>query len=230
VTHATFSIGLSAHDGECIPSLAEPLEANGSPAGRCVMTNACGPRLVSPRSFAAEAIDQHADLIVSCKRIDDLAIVGSGQLLRQGVDPLKSQRRVTADCLPKSDLLKSAGRVLVQQTRDQRLIRQSFCERPLLNRLQVLARQTNIQSTILAKRDLGIASIARSLALARTIRKFSPLFGPKKRLGLSGKLGSWWISSRCSSCWRRGLAAESAGFVKIGGSGVGVPGPRDEYS
>src|SRR5262245_36647178 len=65
-----------------------------------------------------------------------------------------------------SDLFEPPGRVLVQQTRDQRLIRQPLCERSFLNRLQVLARQPDVQPTVLAKRGLGVSGVARSLALA----------------------------------------------------------------
>ena len=54
------------------------------------------------------------------------------------------------------NLFEPPGRVPVQQARDQRLIRQPLGERPLLNRLQVLARETNIQPTILAERGLGV--------------------------------------------------------------------------
>src|SRR5207253_5209481 len=63
-----------------------------------------------------------------------------------------------------SDLFEAAGRVLVQQARDQRLVGQPFRERPLLDRLQVLARQANIQPAIFAKRGLGVASVARAFA------------------------------------------------------------------
>ena len=49
-----------------------------------------------------------------------------------------------------SDLFEASGRVLVQQARDQRLIRQALRERPLLNRLQVLARQPDVQPSVLA--------------------------------------------------------------------------------
>ena len=63
-------------------------------------------------------------------------------------------------------LFEAAGRERVQQARDQRLMGQAFRERPLLDRLQVLSRQTNIQSAVLAKRGLGIASVASRLALA----------------------------------------------------------------
>jgi hypothetical protein len=63
-------------------------------------------------------------------------------------------------------LFEAAGRVLVQQARDQRLVGQPFRQRTVLNCLQVLARQADIQSAVLAKRGLGVASVAGSLALA----------------------------------------------------------------
>src|SRR6478735_2162321 len=62
--------------------------------------------------------------------------------------------------------LEPPGRVLVQQARDQRLIRQPLGERPLLNRLQVLARQADVQPPVLAERGLGVAGVPSSLALA----------------------------------------------------------------
>src|SRR5207247_5446113 len=64
-----------------------------------------------------------------------------------------------------SDLFEAAGGVLVQQARDECLVGQSFRQRPLLDRLQVLARQSNIQPAIFAKRGLGVASVARVFAL-----------------------------------------------------------------
>src|SRR4051812_31492545 len=67
-----------------------------------------------------------------------------------------------------SDLLEAASRVLVQQARDQRLIRQAFRQRPLLDRLQVLARQANVQASVLLERRLCIAREARSFALTAT--------------------------------------------------------------
>ena len=65
-----------------------------------------------------------------------------------------------------SDLFEAAGRVLVQQARDQRLIRQALRERSLLDRLQVLARQPDVQPPVLAERRLGVARVASSFALA----------------------------------------------------------------
>src|SRR3954469_16919376 len=67
-----------------------------------------------------------------------------------------------------SDLFEATGRVLVQQARDQRLIRQAFGERPLLNRLGVLARQADVQPSVLLERRLCVAGEARSFALAAT--------------------------------------------------------------
>ena len=54
-----------------------------------------------------------------------------------------------------SDLFEASGCVLVQQAGDQRLIRQTLCERPLLDRLQVLARQPDVQPAIL--RNVALA-------------------------------------------------------------------------
>src|SRR6185295_16964014 len=85
-----------------------------------------------------------------------------------------------------SDLLEPSGRVLVQQTRDQGLVRQALRERPFLNRLEVLAREPNVQPTILAERGLRIAGVAGTLAL--TILGRLPLAacdGPKQLLFLS---------------------------------------------
>ena len=64
-----------------------------------------------------------------------------------------------------SNLLEASCCVCVQQAGDQGLIGQSLGERPLLDRLQILARQTNIESPVLAERRLGVA---RSFALATT--------------------------------------------------------------
>jgi hypothetical protein len=57
-----------------------------------------------------------------------------------------------------SDLFEAAGCVLVQQARDQRLVRQAFRQRPLLDRLQVLARQADVQPSILLERRLCVRS------------------------------------------------------------------------
>jgi hypothetical protein len=59
-----------------------------------------------------------------------------------------------------SDLFEPPGRVLVQQARDQRLIRQPLCERSLLNRLEVLARQPDVQPSVLSERGLGVSRVA----------------------------------------------------------------------
>src|ERR671919_389919 len=64
-----------------------------------------------------------------------------------------------------SDLLEPAGRVLVQEARNQRLIGQAFRERSFLDGLQVLARESNVQPPILAERGLRVASVPRSLTL-----------------------------------------------------------------
>jgi DinB family protein len=68
-------------------------------------------------------------------------------------------------------LFEAAGRVLVQQARDQRLVRQPFRERALLDRLQVLARQPDVQPAILAERGLGMAAPDLD-------RSINYLFGP----------------------------------------------------
>src|ERR1700675_3345653 len=65
-----------------------------------------------------------------------------------------------------SDLFEATGRVLVQQARDERLIRQAFRQRPLLDRLQGLARQPDVQPSVLFERRSRIARVARSFALA----------------------------------------------------------------
>ena len=64
------------------------------------------------------------------------------------------------------DFLEPSRRVLVQQARDQRLIRQPFSQRTLLDRFQVLARQPDVQSAVFAKRGLGVAGVPGALALA----------------------------------------------------------------
>ena len=63
-------------------------------------------------------------------------------------------------------VLKPPGRVLVQQARDQRLVRQALGECALLDCLQVLARQTDVQPPVLSERSFGVTRVARSLALA----------------------------------------------------------------
>ena len=45
-------------------------------------------------------------------------------------------------------------------------VRQAFRERPLLDRLQVFARQADVQATVFLERGLSETRIARSLALA----------------------------------------------------------------
>jgi hypothetical protein len=65
-----------------------------------------------------------------------------------------------------SNLLEAAGSVLMQQARDQRLVRQTLGECALLDRLQVLAREPNVQPSVLPERCLGVAGVASSLALA----------------------------------------------------------------
>src|SRR5436309_15652004 len=66
----------------------------------------------------------------------------------------------------RDDLLDPPGRVLVQQAGDQRLVRQPLRKRPLLNRFQVLARQSNVQPPVLAERGLRVTGVPRVFALA----------------------------------------------------------------
>src|SRR5262245_36922994 len=65
-----------------------------------------------------------------------------------------------------SDFLQPTRRVLVQQAPDQRLVRQAFGERPFLDRLQVLARQPDVQPPVLAKRGLCVTGVPGALAFA----------------------------------------------------------------
>src|SRR5262245_12043346 len=64
------------------------------------------------------------------------------------------------------NFLESPCGVLVQQTRDEGLVRQAFGESPLLNRLQVLARQPDVQTPVLPKRGLRVTGVASAFALA----------------------------------------------------------------
>src|SRR5580704_10769746 len=50
-------------------------------------------------------------------------------------------------------------RVLVQQTRDKRLIGKSLLERALLDCFKILRRNANVQPAILSKRRPGVATI-----------------------------------------------------------------------
>ena len=63
-------------------------------------------------------------------------------------------------------LFETSRRVLVQQARNQRLIRQALGERSLLDRLQVLTREPDVQPPILAKGCLRVAGVPGALALA----------------------------------------------------------------
>ena len=54
----------------------------------------------------------------------------------------------------------------MQQACDQRLIRQTFRERPLLDRLQIFTREPDVQPAILAERRFCVASVASSFPLA----------------------------------------------------------------
>src|SRR5665213_1524237 len=65
----------------------------------------------------------------------------------------------------RSGFLQPPGRVLVEQTRDQRLVRQSLLNGALLDCFEVLARDADVQPAILAKRCPGITGIAVSHSL-----------------------------------------------------------------
>jgi hypothetical protein len=69
-----------------------------------------------------------------------------------------------------SDFFEASGCVLVQKARDQRLIRQTLRERPLLNRFQILARQADVQPSVFLERRLCVAREARSFTLTATDR------------------------------------------------------------
>src|SRR6266508_2827108 len=68
-------------------------------------------------------------------------------------------------CFP-SYLLQPSGCVFVQQTRDQGLVGQPFCERALLNRLEVLAREPDVQPPVFAESGLRVTHVASPLTLA----------------------------------------------------------------
>ena len=53
----------------------------------------------------------------------------------------------------------------MQQARDQSLVRKALRERPLLDRLQVLAREPDVQPSILSERRLGVARVRVRLRL-----------------------------------------------------------------
>jgi hypothetical protein len=74
----------------------------------------------------------------------------------------------------------AAGRVLVQQARDQRLEGQALRKRPLLDRLEVLAGQANVQPAVLAERGLGVARVANSIALPSAGLPLTALDGLKR--------------------------------------------------
>ena len=63
--------------------------------------------------------------------------------------------------------------MLVQQARDQRLVRQALRERALLDRFQVLAREPDVQPPVFAEGGLSVARV--SSALARAARGGFPL-------------------------------------------------------
>src|SRR5258706_13445790 len=79
-----------------------------------------------------------------------------------------ASRRLRVNRAARSDLFQATGRVLVEEARDQRLVWQSLSQRPLLDRLQVLARQANVQPSVLLESRFCIAREARSFALTAT--------------------------------------------------------------
>src|SRR5678815_2520887 len=83
-------------------------------------------------------------------------------------------------------LFETSRRVLVQQARNQRLIRQALGERSLLDRLQVLTREPDVQPPILAECRLRIAGVPGALPLA-TLRRlpFATLDGLEQLLFVS---------------------------------------------
>src|SRR6185436_15014856 len=73
--------------------------------------------------------------------------------------------RGSASRLCSSTLFEAAGRVLVQQARDQRVMGQALRERALLDCLQILARQADVQPPVFLERRLCVAREASSFAL-----------------------------------------------------------------
>src|SRR4029079_13162923 len=91
-----------------------------------------------------------------------------------------------------SDLLEPSRCELVQQARDQGLIRQPLGERSLLDRLQVLARQRDVQPPILAECRLRVAGVPGALALATLSGlPFATLDGLAQLLFISVHLHRW---------------------------------------
>ena len=72
-------------------------------------------------------------------------------------------RRLRSARLP---LFQPAGRVLVPQTRNKRLIRQPLYERPLLDCFQIPAGDADVQAAVLAQSRLGVLRVTMDLAFA----------------------------------------------------------------
>src|SRR5712692_6158415 len=79
-----------------------------------------------------------------------------------------ASRRLGVNRAARSDLFQTTGRVLVEEASNQRLIRQAFRKCPLLDRLQVLARQADVQPSVLFERRLCVARETSSFALTAT--------------------------------------------------------------
>src|SRR5262245_55583635 len=63
------------------------------------------------------------------------------------------------------DLFEASGCVLVKQARDQGLVGESLGQRSPLDRLQVLARQADVQPSILAERGLCVTGVPGACSL-----------------------------------------------------------------
>jgi hypothetical protein len=114
-------------------------------------------------------------------------------------------------------LFEPSRRVLVQQARDQRLVRQALRQGSLLDRLQVLARQPDVQPSVLAKRCLRVARVTGRARACRPWRT-----APSRRHQASSSL----FSPRYSFvAFRLGMIA--SGFsVRPGTSDQGFGTPR----
>src|SRR5271157_2380362 len=119
----------------------------------------------------------------SCSR--DRAV---SRVIRTDHKPTKLQAHRLRDRL---SFPKPSGGILVQQAGDQGLIREALLERPLLDRLQVLARDADVEATVLAKRCLGIPAVAAPVPLHPLHRApFTALDRFENRLFLSVKFHS----------------------------------------
>src|SRR3954454_6713114 len=83
-------------------------------------------------------------------------------------------RSTIVGCSRTLRLFEASGRVLVQQARDQCLIRQPLDNRALLDRLQVFAREPNVQPLVLPERALRNAGVAVRSRLATPADFHSP--------------------------------------------------------